>query len=699
MVSLSQKPLASNMAAAVRHVGQHILRNNRVLLANFEQSWGHRKFGWTSALLQRAAEANTGVEDCTEQIVIPRKKEWSKEAVLEALASTVGKDSTAHPYQFRDDPYLSPRNPNESKLYFVSQESGRSVAKHFINSHPQFFTKDFAEPHIPCLMPEAVSPSLEELSEAALKELINFRKVSAAVDMYDRLLQADIAISMETAHDLLDLICFYGDKDPIQEVVLQTEYKLEDPERNIKVKQDENKLEVGSSWVKTTWRVNNNAERILSLLPERDTRCFSALIRGMVKHGAAAQAYNMYIDMLNNKVKGDVHIFNALFSASASIKNTFQQRWDFVRGLLVEMKQQKIQPNLQTFNNILAAMKGNAYLGTKEALYILNEMKAIGIEPSLASYNSFLAIFYRGGYMDVDRLKTLKSIISELEGTHLTCQDPSDTLFFLSAIKLCLKFNDLELGYKVIKLVQVGENRKLLGDFYRRNLFYRQFFKLLCQMENIDQVLKWYKELYPSLFFPASYEMLDLLQALDTDSRLDLVPAIWEDTYLMHPGISIDVVNKVLLLMARDKQSPEVQESFAVCALKVKELFDPVKGSLSWSTPAVSHITTLLLRANKTQQAWEMLQIFKEGNRIPSEELMEEFLLVCRSEKTPTRAVELVQLSAAFCLEATPRLAKQVLAEFDLNEEQRTVLSQLETAGEPPVSRRCKNPPSHQDLS
>lgn len=54
-----------------------------------------------------------------------------------------------------------------------------------------------------------------------------------------------------------------------------------------------------------------------------------------------------------------------------------------------------------------------------------------------------------------------------------------------------------------------------------------------------------------------------------------------------------------------------------------------------------------------------------------SEGLLEDFLSVCRSDGSPLRAVELVQLSAAFCLSATPRLAKRTLAEFDLTEEQR----------------------------
>lgn len=45
-----------------------------------------------------------------------------------------------------------------------------------------------------CLMPEYFEPQIEDVSEAALKERIKLKKVKAAVDMFDQLLQAgDVA--------------------------------------------------------------------------------------------------------------------------------------------------------------------------------------------------------------------------------------------------------------------------------------------------------------------------------------------------------------------------------------------------------------------------------------------------------------------------------------------------------------------------
>uniref|UniRef100_A0A668UU78 Small ribosomal subunit protein mS39 n=1 Tax=Oreochromis aureus TaxID=47969 RepID=A0A668UU78_OREAU len=639
-------------------------------------TWGRNTgFGWTSALRQQAAEAN---KESTESVIIPRKKTWSKEAVLEALASTVSRDPTAYPYQFQDDPYLSPRTSTEFKLFSLSQESGRSAAKFIINNNPKLFTKDFAEPHIPCLMPETVSLRLEEVSEEALKERITLRKVTAAVDMYDQLLQAGTTVSMETTHSLLDLICLYSDRDPVQDGEPQTD----NAEFGEELKKRKARVRRASDFLKFTWKENNNAERIFNLLPERDTRCYSALIRGMVKHGAYAKAFSMYTDMLNNRLTADVHIFNALISAAPDVRDKFNERWDLIAELLNQMNQQKVRPNLLTFNSVLKSLRRCGFLAKTQALHTLNEMKALGIAPSLASYDHILAVFYKSASSAQNNTDILQEVIAELEGRIFTCQDPDDVLFFSSAMRICLDSKDLELGYKIQSLVDVGENWRLLGDSFQQSIYYGRFFNLLCMMEHIDVVLKWYKQIIPSLYYPNPQGMRDLLQALDTDSRLDLLPSIWKDIKTLGHDNKPDLVEELLGLMAREKHSPEVQESFAACALDVKSVFD-LRPSIEWSAASLSHITTLLLRANKTRQAWEMLQLFKARNRVPSEGLLNNFLSVCHSDGDPQKAVELVQLSAAFCLPTTWRLAKRALAEFDLTEEQRAILSELETAGEP----------------
>uniref|UniRef100_I3KFW3 Small ribosomal subunit protein mS39 n=1 Tax=Oreochromis niloticus TaxID=8128 RepID=I3KFW3_ORENI len=593
--------------------------------------------------------------ESTESVIIPRKKTWYDDLTNQLYFINTSKCILLH------------LSVSLQKLFSLSQESGRSAAKFIINNNPKLFTKDFAEPHIPCLMPETVSLRLEEVSEEALKERITLRKVTAAVDMYDQLLQAGTTVSMETTHSLLDLICLYSDRDPVQDGEPQTD----DAEFGEELKKRKARVRRASDFLKFTWKENNNAERIFNLLPERDTRCYSALIRGMVKHGAYAKAFSMYTDMLNNRLTADVHIFSALISAAPDVRDKFNERWDLIAELLNQMNQQKVRPNLLTFNSVLKSLRRCGFLAKTQALHTLNEMKALGIAPSLASYDHILAVFYKSASSAQNNTDILQEVIAELEGRIFTCQDPDDGMSRCTTdLANCLDSKDLELGYKIQSLVDVGENWRLLGDSFQQSIYYGRFFNLLCMMEHIDVVLKWYKQIIPSLYYPNPQGMRDLLQALDTDSRLDLLPSIWKDIKTLGHDNKPDLVEELLGLMAREKHSPEVQESFAACALDVKSVFD-LRPSIEWSAASLSHITTLLLRANKTRQAWEMLQLFKARNRVPSEGLLNNFLSVCHSDGDPQKAVELVQLSAAFCLPTTWRLAKRALAEFDLTEEQR----------------------------
>lgn len=66
-----------------------------------------------------------------------------------------------------------------------------------------------------------------------------------------------------------------------------------------------------------------------------------------------------------------------------------------------------------------------------------------------------------------------------------------------------------------------------------------------------------------------------------------------------------------------------------------------------------------------------LVTVFFPLGLLYSEELLGEFLSACHRDGSPQKAVELVHLSTAFCLSATPNLAKRALAEFDLTEEQR----------------------------
>ncbi|XP_009953858.1 PREDICTED: pentatricopeptide repeat domain-containing protein 3, mitochondrial, partial [Leptosomus discolor] len=489
-----------------------------------------------------------------EEIVLPRRKTWDKLAVLQALASTVKRDPTAAHYMFQDDPFLMPRNAANSRLFSLSKESGRNAAKYIIKQFPQYFDKTLAEPNVPCLMPEFLTPQIEGLSEEALKERIHLRRVKDSVSLFDQLIQAGTPVSLETTNSLLDLLCFYGDGESTPEEEQEGKEDLEEPEVNSsEQKAPKRQFQRGSQSAGCRWRENNNAERIFKIMPERNAHSYCTMIRGMVKHGASAKAYDVYIDLLNERHKADVHTFNALITAVPYLKDRFLERWELAKVFLNHMAEQGVQPNLLTFNALLKTLRRCGGVGRSMSLLVIKEMEALDIEPSLATYDHLLFIFYRG--VDLHPSGIISEVLDDVEKRSFTPQDPDDANFFITAMQACCDLKDIKLAYRLNKAMEKGDNWKFL-DMDRLNTYWSKFFSLLCMLEQIDVVLKWYKEMSPSLFYPTPKNILDLLQALDAANHLEGIPSVWEDMKQLGFNRRQDLLEELLSLMSRE-QHPE----------------------------------------------------------------------------------------------------------------------------------------------
>ncbi|XP_060138283.1 small ribosomal subunit protein mS39 isoform X1 [Zootoca vivipara] len=610
-------------------------------------------------------------------ISLPRKKTWDKLAVLQALASTVKRDPTAPNYMFQDDPYLTPRTTTEFRLFSLSKESGENAARFIIDRHPKLFEIDIAEPHIPCLMPEKLSLQPEEVGEDALKYHIHFRKLKASVDMYDQLMQAGTSVSLETSNSLLDLLCFYGDREPDQQNSTENSSELEQPEEASEERKKRRNWQNGSRGLK--WRENNNAERIFNLMPEKNAHSYCTMIRGMVKHRAAAKAFDMYTELLNNRLKADVHTFNALIVAASEVREKYTERWGLVEDLLNQMAQQKIQPNLLTFNSALKTLRWCGAFGKSLALSTLNEMKALNIKPSLATFDHLLGVFYKPASSRAET-EIIYDVMDEIKGKSFYPQDPDDGNFFSSAMRICLDLKDLQLAYELHRVVETGENRKMLGDMGQQTAYCGRFFNLLCMMEQLDVVMKWYKDLVPSMFYPNSQGMLELLYALDTANHLEMIPQIWKDIKQLGHGRRSAMTEEVLALMARDTQPPETRVAFADCAKDIKSIYEAQERRqtpLEWTVTSLGNCTILFARAGRMREAWNMLQLFKKHNRIPSDLVMGEVFNCIKQSKEPSQALDLVKFAADFSLQSTSKLARRALEEFQLSEDQRKALADM----------------------
>ncbi|KAM6361624.1 small ribosomal subunit protein mS39 isoform 1-T1 [Alca torda] len=615
-----------------------------------------------------------------EEIVLPRKKTWDKLAVLQTLASTVNRDPTAAHYMFRDDPFLMPRNAANARLYSLSKEAGRNAAKYIIKQFPQYFDKTFAEPNVPCLMPETLTPQIEGVSEEALKERIHLRRMKDSVDLFDQLLQAGTPVSVETTNSLLDLLCFYGDGESSLEKQEEQKEDLEEPGVNAsEQKARRRQSQRGSQSSDARWRENNNAERIFKIMPERNAHSYCTMIRGMVKHGASAKAYDVYIDMLNERHKADVHTFNALITAVPYLKERFLERWELAKVFLNHMAQQEVQPNLLTFNALLKTLRRCGGVGRSMSLSVIKEMEALDIEPSLATYDHLLFIFYRG--VDLCSSGIILEVLDDVEKRSFIPQDPDDANFFATAMQACCDLKDIKLAYRLNKAMEKGDNWKFL-DMDRLNAYWSKFFSLLCMMEQIDVVLKWYKEMSPSVFYPTPKNILDLLQALDAANHLEVIPSVWEDMKQLGFSRRNDLLEELLSLMSRERHPDEIQLAFAKCAEDIKAFHEQSgreQALLEWTGSALGHITLLFSRVGRTQDAWSMMERFQQINRIPTDQVMDEFLDCAKQTNCPDEAIKLVKLAASLGLPSSQRLKSRTEKEFELSEKQRKTLESIKS--------------------
>lgn len=63
-----------------------------------------------------------------------------------------------------------------------------------------------------------------------------------------------------------------------------------------------------------------------------------------------------------------------------------------VQELLNQMSQQKVRPNLLTFNSVLKALKRCGSLARSQALQTLSEMKALGIGDYAHTHSSKIRV-------------------------------------------------------------------------------------------------------------------------------------------------------------------------------------------------------------------------------------------------------------------------------------------------------------------
>ncbi|CAH1783167.1 unnamed protein product, partial [Owenia fusiformis] len=502
-------------------------------------------------------------------IVIPKKIKRDELSILQALASTVERDTNAPAYQYMDDPFFQPTSLLQKKSYSLAKASGKKAAHYVMDRWPWIFEHGVYKEsyfNIPEVWKVKGSKCKHDISTLdGLEERLERRMVGEAFQAYRALTESGIEIPQDICLQLLDLQSIFNGSNVTEKDLPPEEMFYQDP----------NPKTGGGGQLRETWRANHPAEVMFENLTEKTPEAYASIIKGMVKYSEAERAYQLYTEMLENNIPVDVSVYNAVILISFQLKDMSAERWDQVITIMEDMKKANVAPNLETFNNALQILGRMPRFNKRQGLAIatINEMIKCGIEPSLGTFTLLLKIFYA---FDDNNGPILGDIISYLESKGESILRSSlDLQFFSTAMsKIAYNMHDVDMAHRLHALLNVGENIKFLSNANRQMNYYNAYFKLVCMFQPIGEVMALYEELTPNIWSPSGFHIQELLQCIKMNHAYEHLPIVWSDLILFEHAFKPETMSMFVEIMALKKQDVELQQQFANIALRIMEKKD-----------------------------------------------------------------------------------------------------------------------------
>lgn len=546
------------------------------------------------------------------RIEIPTRIERSPTAVLEALASTLERDFTAAHYKFHDDPFLTPMSNLAKRTYALSKESGRMAARYFLEKYPHLFYRDDAEPKIPRFSYSDSFTDATQVDESDLINCIACRQVANAVQVFQNCKSQKVTLSQEALQALLEMLCFNNSMEgPDTDFLEQSWYK-----------QREDRSEK-----KKTWNDGASAEEVFQSMPEKTPQAINTMICGLGRFNAAEKAFKMYEDARGNNILLDTNTYNYILKAVSFLRGSGDSQWELILDILRDMSVTNTSPNLGTLNEILDTL---SRLGTwrhakNMALRTMAEMRGLGVEPSIGSYALILKIFSNdrtGGAAP----HVLHDIMDQLEEKDIVIRHPKDVIFFASAMATANEpLADLDLAFRVHKLLLKGDNYKLIGDAVKESTYFQNLMRLLCTSETMNGIRDFYVKYVPSMYTPEPGVMAQLINAAEFHEAFDFLVFIWTDIISFEYTTREQVYKPFIRALANAKtKDKDIHEKFVNITSQFIEKINTAVAEEKygaavtvWSGETLSLCLKIFLNAGDLDKANDVLKkLSAEQNKI-----------------------------------------------------------------------------------
>ncbi|XP_042225053.1 protein PTCD3 homolog, mitochondrial-like isoform X2 [Homarus americanus] len=537
----------------------------------------------------------------TDKIIVPNRIPRSSTAILEALASTVSRDTSGPHYKYHDDPYLTPASNLVKRTFSLSKEAGRKAARCIRDENASLFTHRPDDPFIEDFFPKTSYTEESNVSEETLHDLIQKCSVSDAITVYHICKSKAVELSDKVRQELLELVSYYNCEDPLDKDWVEERWYRQ-----------------GVLTVRKTWKDNGLAEELFESLSNRGPAAYSALIRGMAQYLQVDRAWQLYQECREKDIPLDAHTYNSLIRVASYLRDAFELRWQLVKELLTTMAESGIDPNLGTLNSTLEALGQVASWrqARQISLQVLAEFNSLGIQPSLASYYYLLTIHCRerGPISHI-----LIDILDHIEGKEFSVEDPKDTFFFVTAMGISRNHvQSLDVARRVDDLLHTGSNYDLIGDSYKESIYYRHYFGLACSSLTIDDFMLLYQELVPHIYTPEPGVMGEVLRSVGVQEAFEYLPQLWSDMIVFDHTNQERLVTLVLSALSKYRPSQEQEQLTRQLADIAWDIWTRVQGQdetrrqkVSWTGQMIGDLITTLVYCGEYGKASEVM---KEAN-------------------------------------------------------------------------------------
>ncbi|XP_037790424.1 LOW QUALITY PROTEIN: protein PTCD3 homolog, mitochondrial-like [Penaeus monodon] len=537
----------------------------------------------------------------TKEIVIPNRIPRSSTDILEALASTVGRDSSGPHYKYHDDPYLTPASNVAKRSFSLSKESGRKAARWIRDKHSYLFTHRPEDPFIEAFYPKISFNDESDVSEDTLRELMQKCMVSDAIQVYQICKTKGVTLSDSVLQELLEFLGYYNCEDALDEDWVEERWYRQGI--------------MSRDRIKNTWKDHGLAEELFKSLSHQGSPAYCALIRGMTRYYQVDRAWQLYQETLEKGVPLDTETYNSLIRVASFMREGSDLRWKLVKEILTAMAEAGVKPNLGTLNSTLESLSQIAsWRQTKNlSLQAMAEFNRLGIQASLASYYYLLIIHCRerGPISHI-----LVDIMNHIADKEFSIQDPKDTFFFVTAMDICRNhLHSKELARRVDDLLHTGNNYKLIGDSYKESIYYRHYFALSCNADTVDQFMELYNELVPHIYTPEPGVMEELLKALKVHEALEYLPQLWSDMIVFDHTSREKLLMAVLSAMTCHQPSEDnatLTQQLATIAwdlwTRVQQMEEDRRNKITWSGLMIGDLLTTLVRCGEYNKGVEVMQ-------------------------------------------------------------------------------------------